>query len=83
MFEGMEHGDLKALYVIGENPLDSEADRNRARRLLEGLDFLVVQDIVPTGTARTGRSPKIFANGMLSRPNTRLNHASASGRSGT
>ena len=52
MFEGMEHGELQALYVIGENPLDSEADRNRARRLLEGLDFLVVQDIVLTGTAQ-------------------------------
>src|SRR4029078_408815 len=38
MFEAMEHGKLKALYVIGENPMRSEADQNRARRLLEGLD---------------------------------------------
>ena len=51
MFEAMEHGSLKALYVIGENPMRSEADQNRARRLLEGLDLLVVQDIVPTATA--------------------------------
>ena len=51
MFEAMERGELRALYVIGENPLDSEADRNRARHLLEGLDLLIVQDIVPTGTA--------------------------------
>ncbi len=52
MFDGMERGELRALYVIGENPLQSEADQHRARRLLEGLDFLVVQDIAMTGTAR-------------------------------
>jgi predicted molibdopterin-dependent oxidoreductase YjgC len=51
MFEGMEHGALRTLYVIGENPAQSEADVTRARRLLEGLDFLVVQDIVPTRTS--------------------------------
>jgi formate dehydrogenase major subunit len=36
MFEGMEHGQLRTLYVIGENPAQSEADATRARRLLEG-----------------------------------------------
>jgi formate dehydrogenase major subunit len=50
MFEAMEHGWLKTLYVIGENPAQSEADVTHARRLIEGLDFLVVQDIVPTRT---------------------------------
>ena len=51
MFEAMEHGELTALYVLGENPLRSEADQKRARRLLEGLDTLVVQDVVWTATA--------------------------------
>lgn len=51
MFEAMESGDLKALYVIGENPADSEADIQHARKLLEGLDTLVVQDIFMTRTA--------------------------------
>jgi predicted molibdopterin-dependent oxidoreductase YjgC len=51
MFEAMDHGDLSALYVIGENPLQSEADRNLTQRRLGGLDFLVVQDIVMTATA--------------------------------
>jgi len=51
MFEAMERGELRALYVIGENPMRSEADQTRTRRLLEGLDFLLVQDIVPTATA--------------------------------
>jgi predicted molibdopterin-dependent oxidoreductase YjgC len=48
----MEHGDLRALYVIGENPVQSEADQKRAVRLLEGLDCLVVQDLFLTGTAQ-------------------------------
>jgi len=51
MFEAMERGDLRALYVIGENPATSEADVNRARHLLEGLDCLIVQDIMLTQTA--------------------------------
>ena len=51
MFEAMERGDLRALYVIGENPAQSEADAQRARRLLAGLDCLVVQDILLTKTA--------------------------------
>jgi predicted molibdopterin-dependent oxidoreductase YjgC len=51
MFEAMERGELHALYVIGENPAQSEADQTRARRLLEGLDHLVVQDIFRTRTA--------------------------------
>jgi predicted molibdopterin-dependent oxidoreductase YjgC len=51
MFEAMEAGKMRAAYIIGENPADSEADADRARELLEGLDFLVVQDIFPTTTA--------------------------------
>lgn len=44
-------GDLKALYVIGENPLVSDADLNHAIDCLSKLDFLVVQDIFLTDTA--------------------------------
>ena len=51
MFDAMERGDLTAVYCIGENPLQSEADQARARRLLEGLEFMVVQDIFLTATA--------------------------------
>ena len=52
MFEAMEHGELTALYVIGENPAQSEADQSKAVRLLSGLDHLVVQDIFLTKTAQ-------------------------------
>ena len=51
MFEAMETGDISAAYVIGENPADSEADAHHARKMLEGLDTLVVQDIFMTRTA--------------------------------
>lgn len=52
MFEAMEHGELTAVYVIGENPAQSEADMDKAIRLLSGLDTLVVQDIFLTKTAQ-------------------------------
>jgi predicted molibdopterin-dependent oxidoreductase YjgC len=51
MFEAMEHGELRAVYVIGENPAQSEADQQRAESLLSGLDCLVVQDLFLTRTA--------------------------------
>jgi predicted molibdopterin-dependent oxidoreductase YjgC len=51
MFEAMERGDLRALYVVGENPAQSEADAKHTRKLLDGLDHIVVQDIFLTKTA--------------------------------
>ncbi len=51
MFEGMDTGEVRAAYVIGENPADSEADATTARRRLAGLEHLVVQDIFRTRTA--------------------------------
>jgi predicted molibdopterin-dependent oxidoreductase YjgC len=51
MFEAMERGDLTACYVIGENPVVSEADSSHSTPLLHGLDTLIVQDIFLTQTA--------------------------------
>ncbi len=51
MFDAMEHGELHGLYVIGENPAQSEADLHRTLRLLGGLEHFVVQDIFLTRTA--------------------------------
>ena len=51
MFDAMERGELSSLYVVGENPAQSEADQGRALRLLGGLRHLVVQDIYLTRTA--------------------------------
>jgi formate dehydrogenase major subunit len=51
MLEAMDREELTALYVLGENPADSEADRHRALKLLRGLKFMVVQDLFYTNTA--------------------------------
>jgi predicted molibdopterin-dependent oxidoreductase YjgC len=51
MFNAMEDGELTALYCMGENPAQSEADVGHARKLLANLDHLVVQDIFLTKTA--------------------------------
>ncbi|MET7621709.1 molybdopterin-dependent oxidoreductase [Streptomyces sp. NPDC005408] len=51
MFEAMESGELRAVYCIGENPAQSEADSEQAIRRLAALDHLVVQDIFLTKTA--------------------------------
>ena len=45
-------GKLKALYIVGENPLVSDPDLNHAEKSIQNLDFLVVQDIFLTETAQ-------------------------------
>jgi formate dehydrogenase alpha subunit len=52
IFDAAYRGKIKALYVIGENPLLSEPDITHARGALERLDFLVVQDIFLSETAQ-------------------------------
>jgi predicted molibdopterin-dependent oxidoreductase YjgC len=44
--------EMKALYLIGENPILSDPDACHARESLEALDFFVVQDIFMSETAR-------------------------------
>jgi predicted molibdopterin-dependent oxidoreductase YjgC len=51
MFHAMGEGKLTSLFVIGENPAQSDADLHRIEKLLTGLDHLVVQDIFMTKTA--------------------------------
>jgi formate dehydrogenase major subunit len=51
MHESMDEGILKCLFVLGENPLQSEADSKEMRERLENLEFMVAQDIFLTATA--------------------------------
>jgi formate dehydrogenase alpha subunit len=44
-------GKLKALYIMGENPVISDPDISHTKKALKKLDFLVVQDIFMTETA--------------------------------
>ena len=52
MVQMMIEGDLKALYVIGENPKLSDADRNHLNKALAKLDFLAVQGLFLSETAQ-------------------------------
>jgi len=45
-------GRLKALYITGEDPIVCDANVNKTRQALESLDFLVVQEIFMTPTAK-------------------------------
>lgn len=45
------NGDVRGMYILGENPAMSDPDLNHARKALAALDFLVVQDIFLTETA--------------------------------
>lgn len=51
MHEAMDEGILKCLFVLGENPLQSEADSGEMVKRLENLEFIVAQDIFLTATA--------------------------------
>lgn len=44
-------GELRAMYVLGENPVLSDPDSSHAEHCLRNLEFLVVQDIFLTETA--------------------------------
>ncbi len=52
MFEAAYQRQVKALYLVGENPMLSDPDANHIREALDRLEFLVVQDIFLTETAR-------------------------------
>jgi predicted molibdopterin-dependent oxidoreductase YjgC len=52
MMDAVKHGEIRCMYVIGENPAQSDADEHLHEKLFESLDFLVVQDILMTKTAR-------------------------------
>lgn len=51
MMHAMDEGHLTNLYIVGENPVQSDADSNAVGKRLENLDHVVVQDIFLTKTA--------------------------------
>lgn len=51
IFDACHKGSIKALYLVGENPVLSEADAAHATESLKKTEFLVVQDIFMTETA--------------------------------
>ncbi|MGI9407753.1 MAG: formate dehydrogenase subunit alpha, partial [Hyphomicrobiaceae bacterium] len=51
IIDAIDRGDIKGMYVMGENPAMSDPDANHARHAIASLEHLVVQDIFLTETA--------------------------------
>jgi len=52
MMNGAAEGKVKAMFILGENPLLSDPDIGHVKEALEKLEFLAVQDIFLTETAQ-------------------------------
>jgi len=52
MFDGVLNGNIKALYIMGENPVLSNPNITNTIKALKKIDFLVVQDIFLSETAQ-------------------------------
>ncbi len=51
MIPAIAEDKIKALYILGENPIMSDPDTNHIRHCLDSLEFMVLQEIFPTETA--------------------------------
>jgi len=51
IFDGLYNGEIKSLYLVGENPVLSEANAHHAIEAMKRADFMVVQDIFLSETA--------------------------------
>ena len=51
IMHAIKRGEIRGMYIMGENPAMSDPDANHARESLAALDHLVVQDIFLTETA--------------------------------
>jgi formate dehydrogenase alpha subunit len=52
MLDMAVYGKLKAMYIMGEDPLLTDADANHVRKALGSLDFIVAQNIFMTETSK-------------------------------
>jgi len=52
MTQAALEGAIKAMYIIGEDPVVCDANTNKTKAALDSLDFLVVQEIFMTDTAK-------------------------------
>ncbi len=79
MMSGIEHGKLSALYIMGDDPLGSEP---RLAPIFSRLEFLVVQDIFMTETAKIANvvlpaTSFLEKSGTMTTIERRLRHLSA------
>lgn len=51
LMPGAADGDIKTLYILGEDPIMSDPDTSHVRKALETCDLVVLQEIFPSETA--------------------------------
>ncbi len=74
---GIETGSIKALYLLGCNPLASFPDNRRIKKALEKLDVLIVQDILASELTKMAHvllpaSAAAEKNGTFTTPDGRV-----------
>lgn len=52
MLDECRRGNFKGLFILGEDPAQTDPDLNHVRAALESVEFLAVQEIFPTETTR-------------------------------
>ena len=72
LIPGAATGEIRALYIMGENPLLSDPDLPHVREAFEKLEFCVVQDLFLTETARVA-DVVLPAASYAERPGTATN----------
>ena len=77
MIDGIFDGKLKAIYLKGEDTITSDANENRVSDALKQIEFLVVQDIIMSETARYAdvvlpASPSLEKDGTFTNTERRI-----------
>ena len=52
MLDECKRGNFKGIFILGEDPAQTDPDLHHVRSALESVEFLVVQDIFPTETTK-------------------------------
>jgi formate dehydrogenase alpha subunit len=52
MLDECKRGNFKGIFILGEDPAQTDPDLEHVRKALESVEFLVVQDIFPTETTK-------------------------------
>jgi formate dehydrogenase major subunit len=77
MIDAIHQGKLKAMYLKGEDTITSDANENDVRKALEELEFLVVQEVILSETARYAdvvlpASPSLEKDGTFTNTERRI-----------
>jgi predicted molibdopterin-dependent oxidoreductase YjgC len=51
MMNSAGEGDVRAIYILGENPAMTDPDVNHVKECLRACEFIVLQEIFPSETA--------------------------------